>query len=1072
MKVGILHLSDIHIEDGNDWIIDKGEKIAQAVLGTWEELGTIFVIVTGDIANKGFPDQYAKAKEFLCGIRSYLQQQSEVRVFFIVAPGNHDCDFLNGKFDAKARQAFINTVVNDPTDIQRGDSIFAGCLSVQQNFFAFTHELEPSLDYPTAPDVFYQLEIQFEAHTFHFNVFNTAWLSQINEDQGKLVFPAHLIDCDPEKLSKGSFSVSLFHHPDNWLDSNNAREFRRVTEQNSDIILTGHEHDREVFYKRNPETGVGNQVIKASALQERSRPQSSSFNLIIVDLESKQQKLFEFKWKRTEYKKEKENEWQDFIRNRFLQRHSFYLLPDFEKYLNTLGSLTANRMNRAIQLEDFFLTPRLLTWSLKEAILEKRYSKKIEPDKFFEFIYEKKTVIIFGDTWQGKTTVAKKVFKTLYEAEVATLLVDGSNFASPSPEHFKRILHEEFRHQYDAELWDRFLQLPKEKRALIIDNFGRSHTLNQQSLQKLLQVAKTYFEFVVAFAHSDLQIQEVSSADTAGPSLSDYVPSSMLPLDPTQRTQLIRRWVKSEGDTRMEEGELINHENRLRTVIREAINNGLIASTPFYIFGALQLIESLKSNPNAQFGSIGYIYEGVITNRLHELGKTAVEIDRTFLVVSLIAHWLYTNNTDEIDEESLTGVIKDYNLAYRSNISQSKFLNELQKAQILTRQVSGNWKFIGPHLRDFFVAKYFAQALGDDGSPEREHAVASIQTMVETIVYEPHTRILLFLVYEAKSNTKLINYILTQARLVFGTCEPTDLESDVEFLNELEQTILAGNLLQTSDPRTNQDKQDQAEKNSEEDSDTSITDPYRKNLVRYTDQLDHFTKTAFALKMIELVGQLVKSFSGTIRADLKAELIEECVNVGLRLLNSIFKTNQRHLQELGAILKHLIRHYDARLQSQNLINKIDELLILLHSDMSHGVIKRIAASVGHVDLRESFTDVFEQKGQVSYGLVETAIRLDNYAPTAKKLVDLGKELLDSKNTFAYNILRRLVADYVNFSEIDKRQRQTLIEKFKLTGGAEYLLNTAKSDRTHVHTRKPAKFSPPVTKSRLPPPKSR
>jgi hypothetical protein len=511
----------------------------------------------------------------------------------------------------------------------------------------------------------------------------------------------------------------------------------------------------------------------------------------------------------------------------------------------------------------------------------------------------------------------------------------------------------------------------------------------------------------------------------------------------------------------MEEGELINHEKQLRVMIREAINNGLIASTPFYIFGALQLIESLKTNPNAQFGSIGYIYEGVITNRLHELGKTAAEINRTFLVVSLIAHWLYTNDTDEIEEEELNGVIKKYNKAYRSNINPPKFLHELQKAQILTRQMKGNWKFIGHHLRDFFVAKYFAQALGDDGSPEQEEAIASIQTMVETIVYEPHTRILLFLVYEAKSNTKLINYILKEARLVFGTSEPTDLNSDVKFLNDIEQTILGDNLLQTSDPRKNQDKQDEAEKTGEEDSDTSVTDRYKKNLVKYTDDLDHFTKTAFALKMIELVGQLVKSFSGTIRAELKEDLIEECVNVGLRLLHTIFKTNERHLQELGAILRHLIRYHNSRLQSQGLISRMDELLVLLHNDITYWIIKKTAQSIGHVDLKDSFTDVFQTKEQVSYEMVETAIRLDNYAPTARSLVEFGRELLDSKNQFAYNVLRRLVADYVNYSEIDRKQRQTLVDKFKLVGGAEYLLNTAKSDRTvHKRPRKTDRFSPP------------
>jgi hypothetical protein len=32
MKLGILHLSDIHIENENDWILNKADKIAQAVI--------------------------------------------------------------------------------------------------------------------------------------------------------------------------------------------------------------------------------------------------------------------------------------------------------------------------------------------------------------------------------------------------------------------------------------------------------------------------------------------------------------------------------------------------------------------------------------------------------------------------------------------------------------------------------------------------------------------------------------------------------------------------------------------------------------------------------------------------------------------------------------------------------------------------------------------------------------------------------------------------------------------------------------------------------------------------------
>jgi len=129
MNVGILHLSDIHIENAKDWICDKGEKIAKAVLGTWQPLDIIFIVVSGDVANKGRPDQYKVAHDFLVSIKNYIHhQQANVEVVFIVAPGNHDCDFPEDG-DLKARIAFIDSVAKAPADIERGDSIYNGLLS-------------------------------------------------------------------------------------------------------------------------------------------------------------------------------------------------------------------------------------------------------------------------------------------------------------------------------------------------------------------------------------------------------------------------------------------------------------------------------------------------------------------------------------------------------------------------------------------------------------------------------------------------------------------------------------------------------------------------------------------------------------------------------------------------------------------------------------------------------------------------------------------------------------------------------------------------------------------------------
>src|SRR5262249_32713088 len=150
---------------------------------------------------------------------------------------NHDCDFSAA--DQKARNAFIDVVRRNPGGIQRGDSIYKGCLSVQENFFSFANSLEPNLTYPRQPEAFYQIPVSSNGETFYFNVFTTALSSKKTEEQGGLVFLSQLVDANPIELAASSLSVTIFHHPDNWLDSGNAIEFRRLTEQMSDVILSG-----------------------------------------------------------------------------------------------------------------------------------------------------------------------------------------------------------------------------------------------------------------------------------------------------------------------------------------------------------------------------------------------------------------------------------------------------------------------------------------------------------------------------------------------------------------------------------------------------------------------------------------------------------------------------------------------------------------------------------------------------------------------------------------------------------------------------------------------------------------
>ncbi len=93
-------------------------------------------------------------------------------------------------------------------------------------------------------------------------------------------------------------------------------------------------------------------------------------------------------------------------------------------------------------------------------------------------------------------------------------------------------------------------------------------------------------------------------------------------------------------------------------------------------------------------------------------------------------------------------------------------------------------------------------------------------------------------------------------------------------------------------------------------------------------------------------------------------------------------------------------------------------------------------------------------------LVETAIRLDHYDnPTADKLIRFGTSL--KNNEFSNKVLRRLVADYLNYFEVVGAERQKLAKAFNLSGEKDYLFNVNKSERDAlVNSKNSQKFTPP------------
>jgi hypothetical protein len=123
-----------------------------------------------------------------------------------------------------------------------------------------------------------------------FNCFNTSWVSKIKEVQGSIFYPVDIINIPTSNVD---IVISMFHHTYNWFQPENGRAFRKLVEKSSDIILTGHEHDQDIIIKDNG-TGTITHYLEGGILQDSNDISKSSFNAILVNLETQKYKIFLF----------------------------------------------------------------------------------------------------------------------------------------------------------------------------------------------------------------------------------------------------------------------------------------------------------------------------------------------------------------------------------------------------------------------------------------------------------------------------------------------------------------------------------------------------------------------------------------------------------------------------------------------------------------------------------------------------------------------------------------------------------------------------------------------------------
>lgn len=1006
MMLSIVHLSDIHFKVGSNPIMAKLNKLVELITGESQTSDAILMIATGDIAHSGQPEEYKIATKFFSDLKTLLKTGTRHELYWYFLPGNHDCNFernnkVRDNLLAGGSTPFLNLTTEDL-------SVLNSCM-LHEDFFDFAKKnSNDELMIENYDRLHYRYELAIQDTKIRIHCFNTAWLSRHEEIQGRLFYPVDQIRDDQAKYD---LVISAFHHPYSWLEANNARDFRAKVESLSDVILTGHEHEAEVFDKTVKTTGAVSRFVEGSVLQTNEK-RESGLNIINIDLDREQWRHAEFKWieQKQYYDCKARSSWETFVRSVKLKQQEFEPSQDFSKFLSDAGAGFTHPKTSLVRLEDIFTYP-----DMDVRQFEGEAEQIIYGDSFLKYVLEHSHLFITGGERSGKTALAKSIFPSALEQGLVPIYIQGDSIDSHLPEEVWKNIRKQVSKQYGAAVQDKYDQLPIGTKLLIIDDFHKV-ALNRKGRALLLATITKMFSKSILLGDEIFLLHELPRKHDKSETMLAYRSCHLRQFGHERRGKLIEQWCSIGEEYKAEEEEIAAEVAKKEKVINTLLGKNLMPSYPIVILSMLQSLEARESLTTAS-GTYGYIYEVLITAQLSRMRK--LTLDTKYTLLSSLAYKLFKNKKKAISKPELDEVNKQYCDQYKMKIATDELISELEQCSMLINS-DGTFRFSHKYTYYYFVAKYFQDTTQADLDVETLRT--EVLGLTSQLYNEDAANIIIFYIYLTK-DPFIIKAILKNAKSIFSEHEPCDMAASVKFL--LATTNAPKLEYVEADPKTNKGSYlralDRTDTPQTEDDDASIS-PEEK-------ELNDVLKINVAFKTIQIMGQILRNFPGSLKGDLKFEIARETHLLGMRSLGMIMKSLQSEAETIKALVKEYLKDNRNITSEKELSKQADEFLFWFGVALGSSTIQRISYSVGSDKLEETYLDLAKIEKSVPLQLVDISIKLEHFSLPTAEIIEMNKHL--TKNLYAQTILKTRVLHHFYLYYVKPQDRQQICSKLEI-----------------------------------------
>jgi energy-coupling factor transporter ATP-binding protein EcfA2 len=995
----LVHLSDIHFHRDRSLnpILNRASAMAAALSASFElwPLAGCVIALSGDIAQSGCAEEYSVARGFLSELKKEVESRLRCEAYFVAVPGNHDCNFDNA---TSVREQLLAHLSLEKLD----DAIYQTVQCTQEAFERFSQQIESTQMLPEYNSMATSVAtLKLGKHVLRFDKYNTAWCSQLKEQQGSLMFPVPQLSAE---LTDGDAVIAVLHHPLSWIENVSARAFRQHLASSADIVLTGHEHVSE-RYALLQESGEQTEYSEGSVLQERSDEGVCEFNALLLNFNDSSQQSYKFSYTGTEFTSQASSA-RAFKRAAVRLRNAFRHSQEMIDVLHDPGDAYAHPRKRNIILSDIYVVPQL-----KPAFISG--NSEHLADATIELVLKEERLLILGQELAGKTTLSKMLAASLYEEGKTPLLIKGIDIKSASVSDLDALRSKKFVEQYGPNSLEAYRQLSRDRKSLIIDDAHLSK-LTRAELHSAISCLERAFGYCVVVADEEFPMALLDAKCAEDSGVLAYETFALQPFGAVRRYRLVEKWCYLGRTASEDEKNLSCRAQRIDELLGKAMGSSLLPALPCLILLCLQQIDGSQRSELSD-GSFGHLYDALVTTNLSLQGRATIDVGSKRTLLSRFAYKLYAEGVHSAPLAEWNEVYKSYLEDYDASFSATTFLDELLQSNLLKKTEDGEIAFRYNYSYCLFVASFLIKTHSPDQL--RERAMELCNRLHE----DEAANILLFLAH-FDADGPVSETLLDYSRDLVPTVPTFELHKALLPLGS--STHISNLTLDASTPEERRnierERRDQMERSGPSNDLNSRGLP---------EQLCQYVR---ALRTVHILGQVLKSSSGTMVAPRKAKLLHECYGLSTRTVATILAQVVQEHGELSEDLARLIIQHRPELEGDLAAVKqqLRRFLVSLCEGLVYNTALYVSSSVGAASLVRTYERVSREATDPMSQLFDLAIRLDHFSPFPEKQLKLAVKTADSKPSPS-NVLRLLVWRHLYLFPVEYRLRQQLCKQFDI-----------------------------------------